>query len=145
MESQSNLHATTTKIQCAWRGHSTRKLLNEVYEQYREVVIAIDGQLQASNICNKMNPFLLRRPPVKTNVWNKEASSDISASSVNNYENTFESSIVSEEISESPETSAHVDQAELLKSKRHLAMELVWIQQAIESRKNYLQIKEQFS
>ena len=157
MENHLNCHSAALKIQSLWRGYCTRKLLTEIYCWYDDVATNIEGKVFASCLSYKNNKSLrlLHRPYVTQNIFSGKScqvetlKSLGSKGSPESQENTSSMSVPSELGSlghfDEMTTDIHQTSSALLETKRNLAMELVWIQQAIESRKNYLQIKQQLN
>ena len=158
MEDSLSLHTAAIKIQCLWRGYSTRKVLKEVYSWYSDVVSSVDGgnaeSTPSSLNSRKAKLFHLCRPCTRNmhtfsmpiNSLNETLASELSEDCHDKYEDTFINSSKSTNKS-SLDIGCSNDKTatELLETKRNIAMELVWIQQAIESRKSYLQIKQQLT
>ncbi|XP_039249434.2 uncharacterized protein LOC120327103 [Styela clava] len=130
-----------TKIQACWRGYQCRKKLQEIYDWYKSVVLEIDGveteYQQARN--NKLN--ILKRPSVvsKSVDQNEENKTNSTRSSIPEILEVDVTSDTSSQKCKSP--SNEIDQQHLLDRKRDIVMELFWVQQAIDSRRNYLLLK----
>ncbi|XP_076811691.1 uncharacterized protein LOC143458724 [Clavelina lepadiformis] len=163
------------KIQAFWRGYSIRRLLQEICSEYNAVVGAIDGQLdypaiQVCHECVTAGKCILRRPRMTKQNQNccfhdTSSLSRVKEDVIDEYEDTFTDEMMATDTEnnsansddesvhsavelsspEKPDKDPEQFKQNLIETKRDLTMELVWVQQAIESRRNYLQIKEQIA
>nr|XP_039249434.1 uncharacterized protein LOC120327103 [Styela clava] len=129
-----------TKIQACWRGYQCRKKLQEIYDWYKSVVLEIDGveteYQQVRN--NKLN--ILKRPSAvsKSVDQNEENKTNSTRSSI---PEILEVDVTSDTYSTKCKSPNEIDQQHLSDRKRDIVMELFWVQQAIDSRRNYLLLK----
>nr|CAB3262523.1 uncharacterized protein LOC100180192 [Phallusia mammillata] len=152
-------------IQKAWRGFRIRRGFEEVQQHYYDLAANIDG----SDMYHKL-PKLCRMPEgtqvlkrpglIYTDPFHKSDRTELFQQSadfsINGSENSVETinkgSVeeshdfhVSYNESVCAQSTTSLSQKQLLNKKRDVTMELLWVQQAIESRRNYLNVKKQLA
>nr|XP_002126273.1 uncharacterized protein LOC100180192 [Ciona intestinalis] len=155
------------KIQSHWRGYNTRKLLVHVHKLYHDILFEIDGRrnndhevfwsrnrnLNSIHQCVIQRPMIQKRPTKIPNESNpiEQNSKYCDTISVNTSLSEDETDPIIEDVdvpqnisSDLPDQNLNDEDLKntLLNRKRDITLELLWAQQAIESRVNYLTVKQ---
>ncbi|XP_064611434.1 IQ domain-containing protein C-like isoform X2 [Liolophura sinensis] len=139
----------------AWvRGHVTRRWLQQVRREFEAVAMEMEDDPQLVVEWHSQRISLpgvkKKRSHVRHVATNPQYTNQKKTLKIN--ESADESDGVCEKMNlKIAEKSQHssiisaegLNAEELRKKRHHIAMELLWVQQAIQSRKNYLQLKQQ--
>uniref|UniRef100_H2ZH51 Uncharacterized protein n=1 Tax=Ciona savignyi TaxID=51511 RepID=H2ZH51_CIOSA len=156
------------KLQSLWRGYNTRKQLAQIYQLYQQVLHEIDGETNRHNalfcpVISKLRSprnSVLRRPMLRQSdlpdheqtphafVQGRYQSTVIRTCTKESLD-PMEINSTREEASNIPskgilkhQLSGSEINKSLLNKKRDITFELLWTQQAIESRIHYLNLKQ---
>jgi len=133
-----NINEAATKIQSCWKGYKTKMLFRQVQSDFKDVCEEIDGSFTILPHTNKeafsrldvmcFPGFIFKQSSFVEKTSEKvRAQTEIKGSKDQKKKIESETEVISKQ--------------KLLKEEEHITMELFWVQQAIESRKNYFQFK----
>ncbi|XP_002126273.2 uncharacterized protein LOC100180192 [Ciona intestinalis] len=156
------------KIQSYWRGYNTRKLLLHVHKLYQDILFDIDGRSENDNDLfwsgnrnlNSISRCVIQRPMIQKRLTqitnesnliehNSQYCDTISVNTSLSMEDETDPIIEDVDVplntsSDLPDQNLNGEDLKnaLLNRKRDITLELLWAQQAIESRVNYLTVKQ---